>query len=900
MNKRERLKKKEELRQILHKIQKLPDLKREAALELIHDDRMELAYHDFYTFLVLFAPKMMPNDYIDGAHVHIYCEKLQEVEVAVAKGVKERTEKYWKKLMFALAPGAMKSVTLNLFVAWCLGRHPDWKVMQLSHTLKLCIDNCAIPVKSLMKDEDFVKLFPLCVIDERGDTQDSFRFTQGGAYFAGATGTKIAGRRYHIAVIDDAISEKEAESKTERDKINQWYIPGLRSRRQKMCSASEVMANCLVAGTLVSMADGSQKPIEEVTPGDSVVSMDENFNITTAPVEAFFEYEPASIWEIKTQSGVPIKGTGTHPLYVEQANGNRGYVNLEDLNVGDYLLTPFRQPESFCEAQKIDENEAYLLGFMFGDGWTIQSTRKDGYQRYVTCWSPGIYPEENKKILSLFEELFNVTCKFQKGPGYYRTDRKHVCEWFREHGMIGNAHTKRIPDWVFRQPENIRQSFFDGFVHADGHITKTNQTAVGLCNYDLVHDVKRLAYSLGRTAGKITTKQYWVQPPNSPEPIYATQHRVSIGGLQSQDQLKKVPITEVTKLDDKEIVYDITVTGTHNFIANQYLSSNTRWNLEDLCGFLIKKDAKSKFGGWEEVKFPAILTAEQAKEFARYIPEDKDLYVPGGSFWPQLHDLGELEDFKESNTPAKWAALYMQTPIAEGGAVFDKRWFRPWKSSKAPECSTVLMSMDTAISEKQKADYTAITVWGIFTDTEEARDENGNKYDKEVNRMVLLHNERGRWAFHDLYTRYEELEQEFRPDTTIVEKAASGHALITEMARFSKSVEEFSPGPGKGDKGVRANLIAPYVRNGGVYVHTIGEDEEDLARGIYTNEDALKEFLDEVGTFTPGSSSHDDYVDSMVMAIHYAVEMGLLRVKGQTDLDEDEDSGYKRRRKTYF
>ena len=115
--------------------------------------------------------------------------------------------------------------------------------MQISHSRTLVIDNCAIPIKSLMRDEDFLKVFPDCIIDEKGDTQDSFRFTKGGSYFAAGSGTKIAGRRYHLAVVDDAISEKEAESKTERDKINQWYIPGLRSRRQKMCSASEIMSN---------------------------------------------------------------------------------------------------------------------------------------------------------------------------------------------------------------------------------------------------------------------------------------------------------------------------------------------------------------------------------------------------------------------------------------------------------------------------------------------------------------------------------------------------------------------------------------------------------------------------------------------------------------------------------
>ena len=568
MGRIERLKRQEYVRKALKAAEHLHHKQKEEVMALLDEERRELAYEDFYTFLVLFAPKMMPNEYIDGAHIHIYCEKLQEVEEAVSKGIKEHTEKYWKKVMFCLPPGAMKSVTLNLFIAWCAGRHPSWRFLQISHSLRLAIDNCALPIKDLIKNEEFAEIFDGCVIDDKGDTQDSFRFTQGGAYFCGGSGTKISGRRYHVAVVDDALSEQDADSVTERTKINNWYIPGLRSRRQKMASASEIIAN-------------------------------------------------------------------------------------------------------------------------------------------------------------------------------------------------------------------------------------------------------------------------------------------------------------------------------------------TRWHKDDLCGFLIEKDRHSTFGGWEIIKFPAILTRDQAEEFAKYIPEDKELYYEGGSFWPQLHDLGELEDLKKGNTEAKWMALYMQSPITEGGSIFNKKWFRPYVSATPPECDSVFISVDTAFSEKERADFTAFTVWGIYTDFVESKDEYGREYEKEVRKMILLHNEKGRWAFHDIFAKYEELEERFNPVTTIVEKAASGHVMVQEMARYNKSFEEFIPGPRGGDKGVRANQVAPYVRNGAVWIHVINDEVEDLAKGVYNNEEQIREFLEEVSTFVPKSATYDDYVDSMVMAIYYAVDVGLLRTANQTDLDE-EDQPYRTKRKTYF
>lgn len=569
MKKSDIKKERELIRKILHKLPTLSPEKQQQILESIEEKRKKLAFYDFYTFLVLFAPYVMPNDYIDGAHVHLFCQKLQEVEAAIDRGGKERCEKYWKKVMFALPPGAMKSVTLNLFIAWCLGRHPNWRVIHISHSIRLVIDNSAIPIKSLLQEPEFISIFPKCQVSEKGDTQDSFRFTEGGAYFCGSSGTKIAGRRYHLAVIDDAVSEQDANSKTERDKINNWYVSGLRSRRQKMHSASEV--------------------------------------------------------------------------------------------------------------------------------------------------------------------------------------------------LVG-----------------------------------------------------------------------------------------------------------------------------------------TRWHLDDLSGHMLKKDKGSKFTFWEEVRFPAVLDQDQAKQFSKIIPEDKEMYVEGGSFWPQLHDIAELEDFKRTNTPAKWSALYMQEPIAEGGSTFERKWFRRFYGTETPECLYTVMSMDTAFSEKQKADYTAITVWGVFEVPEKFLSADGEEEEVQVRKSILLYNEKGRWAFHDLLERAREIHAEFRPDSIIVERASSGHALITELDRYGLPVTPFLPHAKGGDKGVRANIAAPYVRAGSVYIHEIREEDEDPTKGIWCNENEINEFLDEVCIFSPGSSSYDDYVDSMVMALLYLVENNLLRNVNQTDIDREDDWAHVRKRKTYF
>ena len=47
---------------------------------------------------------------------------------------------------------------------------------------------------------------------------------------------------------------------------------------------------CLPAGTLIQMADGSRKPIEQVSPGDSVFAVDEEtLCLTPSPVAHRFD-----------------------------------------------------------------------------------------------------------------------------------------------------------------------------------------------------------------------------------------------------------------------------------------------------------------------------------------------------------------------------------------------------------------------------------------------------------------------------------------------------------------------------------------------------------------------------------------------------------------------------------
>ena len=87
---------------------------------------------------------------------------------------------------------------------------------------------------------------------------------------------------------------------------------------------------------------------------------------------------------------------------------------------------------------------------------------------------------------------------------------------------------------------------------------------------------------------------------------------------------------------------------------------------------------------------------------------------------------------------ANGTAQYMQNPTAEEGAIIKAEW---WNSGRKmiPLLAAILSSYDTAFSKSDRADYSAITTWGIFHHEETGEDH-----------IILIDAVRGRWEFPEL------------------------------------------------------------------------------------------------------------------------------------------------------
>jgi predicted phage terminase large subunit-like protein len=312
---------------------------------------------------------------------------------------------------------------------------------------------------------------------------------------------------------------------------------------------------------------------------------------------------------------------------------------------------------------------------------------------------------------------------------------------------------------------------------------------------------------------------------------------------------------------------------------------NTRWHLEDLSGYMEKIDAKTK-RPWDIISLPAILDQE-GREILRRHTDPFDKYKVGTSFWPEFWPTKILLEKKETMTPNEWNALYMQNPTSEEGTIIKRRDFKIWDEESPPPCSQIIVSMDTAYSAKETADYSAYSVWGVFR--YETKDFEGNIIAQKG--MILLSAGKGRWDFAELCSKCQEIDVDYSPSFFIIEDRASGQSLIQELRKRGLPIVPFMP---EKDKVFRLHACTPFFQQGRVWVpqefHTDG--------GIPVPTGRLRtwaeELVEEVISFP--FAGHDDLTDTVSQAVLWLRDTYNIDNDGYPTDPDDPDDYYLRNR----
>ena len=276
----------------------------------------------------------------------------------------------------------------------------------------------------------------------------------------------------------------------------------------------------------------------------------------------------------------------------------------------------------------------------------------------------------------------------------------------------------------------------------------------------------------------------------------------------------------------------------------------TRWSKLDLTGQIIKQlENNDEVDPWEVIEFPAI----------------KD---DGESLWPEFWPVEELLAKKAALDIRYWNAQYMQNPVSEEGALIKREWWNIWDKEQPPQCEFIIMSLDAAQEANNRADFNALTTWGVF-------------FNEEVNNynIILLNAIKKRLEFPELKKLCLEEYKEWQPDAFMVEKKSNGAALYQEFRRMGIPAQEFTPGKGQ-DKISRVNAISDLFSGGVVWAPA---------------HRWAKDVIEECNDFPSGLN--DDLVDSTTLALLRFRQGGFIRLPND---EPEDDILYKYRKKAAY
>lgn len=309
-----------------------------------------------------------------------------------------------------------------------------------------------------------------------------------------------------------------------------------------------------------------------------------------------------------------------------------------------------------------------------------------------------------------------------------------------------------------------------------------------------------------------------------------------------------------------DVVYEWFRTGlrTRLMPGGRIAILHTRWHQRDLIGRLTK-DAllNPEADQYEIFEFPAILEVPNPAadpDDPSYDPEAPQVLEK--SLWPEQWPLETLLRTKASMPAWQWSAQYQQTPTAQESAIIKKDSIKWWTKEDPPVVDYTVQSWDTAMTTKERSDYSVCQTWGVWT-TEDG-----------VDNAILLNRVKGKYEFPELKKTALQQYKDWTPDTLIVETKASGQPLVDELRRSGIYVQDFSPGKGQ-DKIARVNAISDMFSSGQVW---------------FPETWWASEVVEELIAFP--NSEHDDDVDACTLALMRIRKGGLLKLN--TDYEEPE------------
>lgn len=302
---------------------------------------------------------------------------------------------------------------------------------------------------------------------------------------------------------------------------------------------TDANVGCLAEGSLVHTTNGP-RPIEDLMVGDMVQSFDEGSGqLVFRKVTAKRDSGVQPVREVSLGTNY-LRVTDNHPFYSysydkdipkKLCRYNLGYVRADKLKkaivpVGalDYgepyrlksmeLATAYAggnqwggsfaatrtRPQRVFAVDETTDDIMWLFGLFVGDGSIHQKMANNGGIRWGTVtFSVPKTDRAHERLLQVMDALMpGVIPNIRRDNIAATWSSVELVTFFEDNGFIGNARTKRIPEWVLDLPQSQRLSFIAGYLDSDGCASKGRSGfSIKSVNSDLLRDTAKILTSLG-------------------------------------------------------------------------------------------------------------------------------------------------------------------------------------------------------------------------------------------------------------------------------------------------------------------------------------------------------------------------------------------------------------------
>ena len=294
-----------------------------------------------------------------------------------------------------------------------------------------------------------------------------------------------------------------------------------------------------------------------------------------------------------------------------------------------------------------------------------------------------------------------------------------------------------------------------------------------------------------------------------------------------------------------------------------------RLHEDDVSGAILSRGL-----GYDHIMLP--MRYDPARAYATKLGYADPREEEGELLFEERFPLDVVERDEKAMGPYATAGQFQQQPEPRGGGIIKDHWWQLWDKPEYPPIEFIVASLDTAYTTKAENDFSAMTVWGVFSASSEGQatrsvDRYGRtielrtSYQSEllgpVPKVMLMYAWQVKLELHELAEKVAATCSRMRVDRLLIENKAAGHSVAQEIRRLF-GAEAFAVqmyDPKTLDKTARLYSVQHIFAEGMVYA---------------PDKDWAEQVIRQCSVFPKGKN--DDLVDTVSMSLNHMRSVGML------------------------